>query len=71
MLIYNAQLCVLDKDIRRFAVRSISGWKNIFLDKCEDCALRDRCCGLFESNRKWHSEHIQKLYERDIEDLCC
>lgn len=70
VLIYNAQLCVLDEEIRRFAVRSISGWKNIFLDECENCALRDRCCGLFESNRKWHSEHIHRLNEPDVEELC-
>ncbi|MFR9546338.1 MAG: His-Xaa-Ser system radical SAM maturase HxsC [Rikenellaceae bacterium] len=59
--IYNAQLCVLPDEIRIFAQQSISDWKNIYLDKCEGCALMDRCAGFFESNREHHSSHIAKI----------
>ena len=37
--IYNHQLCVLDPDIRRFAVRSISDWKNEYMPECNGCEL--------------------------------
>lgn len=59
--IYNAQLCVLPNEIRTFAQQSISDWKNIYLDKCEGCALMGRCAGFFESNRDHHSSHIAKI----------
>lgn len=57
-LIYNAQLCVLDPVIRRFAVQSISDWKDIYLPECKDCLLKSECAGFFESNRSIHSKHI-------------
>lgn len=57
-LIYNAQLCVLDPIIRKFAVQSISDWKDIYLPGCKDCILKGKCAGFFESNRSIHSQHI-------------
>lgn len=56
--IYNAQLCVLPKEIREFAVNSISDWKDTYLPECEDCVLRPQCGGLFASNQKYHSKYI-------------
>lgn len=56
--IYNAQLCVLSEHLRKFAVQSISDWKDIYLDKCEDCNLRGQCGGLFSANRKYVSKKI-------------
>lgn len=60
-LIYNAQLCVLPEDIRCFAVKSISDWKDIYLPECEECSLKGQCAGFFESNKAHHSTHIHKL----------
>ena len=59
--IYNHQLCVLSRDVWRFARKSISDWKNIYLDDCEDCAVRDQCGGFFESARRRHSAYIRRL----------
>jgi len=42
--IYNAQLCILPKSIRAFAKQSISTWKNIYIDECADCKLREELC---------------------------
>lgn len=56
--IYNAQLCVLPEDIRCFAQQSISDWKDIYLEECEQCLLKGRCAGFFESNKECHSSHI-------------
>ena len=60
-LIYNAQLCVLNPDVRDVAVQSISEWKNITLDTCAACARRAECPGFFASNAQFHSAHIHAL----------
>ena len=61
--IYNAQLCILPEDIRRYAQQSISDWKDIYLPECDGCSLRGKCAGFFESNREIHSKYIQKVEE--------
>ncbi len=63
--IYNHQLCVLDRTLWPFARRSISDWKNIYLDECESCVIRDDCGGLFQSAAKKHSAHIKPFEEVD------
>jgi His-Xaa-Ser system radical SAM maturase HxsC len=59
--IYNLQRCVLDASIWPYAVRSISDWKNEYLDACNDCIEKDRCAGFFGSGRPRHSRAIQAL----------
>ncbi|HEX8456362.1 MAG TPA: His-Xaa-Ser system radical SAM maturase HxsC [Pyrinomonadaceae bacterium] len=61
--IYNHQLCVLDKGLWPFARKSISDWKNIYLNECEQCALREECGGLFQSAAKKHSAYIKPFIE--------
>jgi His-Xaa-Ser system radical SAM maturase HxsC len=57
--IYNLQLCILPKELRAFSVKSISLWKNIYLDECATCDLKDTCGGFFASSRNRHSAYIQ------------
>ncbi|WP_270517125.1 MULTISPECIES: His-Xaa-Ser system radical SAM maturase HxsC [Bacteroidales] len=64
--IYNAQLCILPEDIRRFALQSISNWKDIYLPECDGCSLKGKCAGFFAANKTYHSKYIQK-----IEDISC
>jgi His-Xaa-Ser system radical SAM maturase HxsC len=45
--VYNVPLCFCHPEIRLFARKSISSWKNDFLEKCAGCAKRDACCGFF------------------------
>jgi His-Xaa-Ser system radical SAM maturase HxsC len=59
--IYNHQLCVLDRRLWGFARKSISDWKNIYLDECTQCLLRDHCGGLFQSAAKKHSSYIKRF----------
>src|SRR4029453_139221 len=47
--IYNLPLFLLPKSLWVFAKRSISDWKNMFIEPCRQCAGRERCCGLFAS----------------------
>jgi His-Xaa-Ser system radical SAM maturase HxsC len=65
--IYNHQLCVLDRSLWPFARRSISDWKNIYLEECRECSLRERCGGLFQSAAKKHSAHIKPFTENLLE----
>jgi len=48
--IFNHQLCVLDERLWPFAVRSISDWKNDYLDICDNCSVRDVCGGVFTTS---------------------
>lgn len=50
--IYNIPLCLLPKQFHKFAVKSISDWKNKYLDICEQCSLKADCCGLFSTSIK-------------------
>jgi His-Xaa-Ser system radical SAM maturase HxsC len=59
--IYNHQLCTLPRSLWPFAVRSISDWKNVYLDACEGCGVREYCGGFFQSGTKKHSAHIRAL----------
>lgn len=58
-LIFNAQLCVLNDDVRDIAMQSISEWKNILLPECTNCAKKSSCAGFFASQDDYHSAHIQ------------
>lgn len=60
--IYNHQLCVLDERLWPFAVRSISDWKNDYLDLCRECSLRDACGGVFTTSGSRLSQHLRPIY---------
>jgi His-Xaa-Ser system radical SAM maturase HxsC len=62
--IYNHQLCLLDPDIRSFAVKSISEWKNEYIAECEKCEMKSECGGFFSSSRLRYSRNIKALRTR-------
>lgn len=58
--IYNHQLCTVNRDVVGNYRKSISDWKNEFLEECSLCAKRAECGGLFSSSKKYkHSTHIE------------
>lgn len=59
--IYNHQLCVLRRSLWPFARKSISDFKNIYLDSCQACTVLDDCGGLFKSAEQIHSAHISPV----------
>ena len=59
--IYNLQLCLLPQSLWSFARKSISDFKNEYLDVCAHCTVRDHCSGLFLSQVNRHSQHIHAL----------
>jgi len=56
--VYNLPLCVLPKSLWSFARQSISDFKNIYLDECEGCSVKEHCSGLFQSSETRHSRAI-------------
>jgi len=59
--IYNLQLCLLPQSLWSFARKSISDFKNEYLEVCSLCSVREYCCGLFLSQVNRHSKHIHTL----------
>ena len=55
--IYNHQLCVLDRRLWGFSRKSISDWKNIYLEQCNDCDVKTEC-GASSSRRRRSTAHI-------------
>ena len=50
--VYNIPLCLLPKDCWVFAKRSISDWKIKYSKICDDCSVKEKCCGLFSTSAK-------------------
>jgi His-Xaa-Ser system radical SAM maturase HxsC len=59
--LYNHQLCVLRPSMWKYAKKSISDWKNMYLPECEKCGALESCGGLFKWAVKKHSSHIHAL----------
>jgi His-Xaa-Ser system radical SAM maturase HxsC len=59
--IYNLQRCVLQKSVWPFAARSISDWKNRYIEECDNCVEKNRCSGFFSSGRPRYSRAIQAI----------
>lgn len=59
--IYNHQLCVLPRSVWSYAKKSISDFKNIYLDVCQRCTVLDQCGGLFKSGERIHSKFIRAI----------
>jgi His-Xaa-Ser system radical SAM maturase HxsC len=68
--IYNHQLCVLRESLWKFARKSISDWKNIYLDECRACGIREQCGGFFQWATKRHSKYIRPL-SSVLEEVAC
>lgn len=59
--IYNHQLCVLPREIHQFSTKSISDWKNYYLDICDKCDAKQACGGFFETSKYISSHHIHPI----------
>jgi His-Xaa-Ser system radical SAM maturase HxsC len=59
--IYNHQLCTIPRSLWPFARKSISDWKNVYLEACDECSVRQYCGGFFQSATKRHSAYIKPL----------
>lgn len=60
--IYNSQLCVLPAELRPYARRSISDWKQEYLPSCDGCSLKSECAGFFATSGAKHSRAITPIF---------
>lgn len=58
--IYNVPLCLTQDEVWPFARKSISNWKNDYLNDCADCDMRGNCCGIFTTS-SFYSKNIRPL----------
>lgn len=64
--IYNHPLCLLRPSLWKFAKKSISDWKNIYVAECENCKIQDQCAGFFQWETKFKSSHIHAFTDRCV-----
>jgi His-Xaa-Ser system radical SAM maturase HxsC len=58
--VYNHQLCVVNADVEGNYRKSISDWKNEYVECCGSCARRSECGGFFSSSKMYrYSDHIK------------
>jgi len=62
--IYNLPLCLIPQEVWRFSKKSISTWKNIYLDQCDDCKMRSNCGGFFSTSVKQSNRIIP--FKREV-----
>jgi len=48
--LYNFPLCTIPKYLWKYARKSISEWKRVFLPNCNECKVKKLCCGIFNTN---------------------
>jgi His-Xaa-Ser system radical SAM maturase HxsC len=64
-LVYNHQLCLIDREVWPFAIRSISDWKNEYHPECLECSVVEQCGGFFFSAKYRMSDHINAITTDD------
>ena len=58
--VYNHQLCLVNEDIKWAYRKSISDWKNEYIDACAPCTRKHECGGFFSSAvQHKYSDHIR------------
>jgi His-Xaa-Ser system radical SAM maturase HxsC len=63
--IYNLPRCVLPKSVWRYALQSISDWKNGYVPECSACVERPNCAGFFTSGRPKRSRAISPIVDAE------
>lgn len=57
--VYNHQLCTINPDTYKFCRKSISDWKNEYVNECAGCEKMNQCGGFFSSSVLYkYSNHI-------------
>lgn len=64
--VYNHQLCTLDRRLWPNAVKSISDWKNEFVEECGSCRAKPICGGFFSSSTTKVSRSIHRIDQDEL-----
>ncbi|MCX5782727.1 MAG: His-Xaa-Ser system radical SAM maturase HxsC [Elusimicrobia bacterium] len=66
--IYNLPLCLIKKEYWGFYKKSISSWKKVFSNKCNNCHNKENCGGFFKSTLYKMEKYIQPF---TVEEVLC
>ncbi|MDC1281189.1 His-Xaa-Ser system radical SAM maturase HxsC [Methylophilaceae bacterium] len=61
--VYNHQLCTVNSDVIFNYQKSISDWKNEFVEECSGCQKKSDCGGFFSSSKKYKYSDNIKAYK--------
>jgi Predicted Fe-S oxidoreductases len=57
--LFNMPLCTLPPELWAHYVTSISPWKRVYSHLCEDCAMKNRCGGMFFSSMRAYEKSLR------------
>lgn len=63
--LYNFPYCMIDRKYWPIAQKSISAYKSMFYDVCENCALRKECCGIFTATMNYYKPEVYPITDGD------
>lgn len=66
--LYNFPYCMIDKKYWPIAQKSISAYKSVFYDKCDNCKLKSECCGIFLATMNYYKPEVYPIVNGDIDD---
>ena len=67
--VYNNQLCLINNDTKKNYQKSISDWKNDYIDECKGCLKKMECGGFFSSAIKYgYSKHI-RAFKNEVDQI--
>ncbi len=60
--LFNFPRCTVGEAYRHYCAKSISDWKNKYIEECDACTEKDLCCGFFEwYNPEWEWANISAI----------
>lgn len=59
--VFNHQLCTVDPKVWSLCRKSISDWKNEFIDICNDCDVKSECGGFFATSTLKRSSGLKAI----------
>ena len=59
--VFNHQLCTIDEVCWPYAKKSISDWKNEYVEACDKCEVKGECGGFFTTSTLRRSEAIRPV----------
>lgn len=64
LVLMNLPLCALPRSCWRYALQSISDWKQVYAPECARCSVKHACAGLFAwHERGWRPTAIEPIGE--------
>ena len=68
-VIYNHQLCLIDRKLWPISAKSISEWKNEYMPECSGCAAISECGGFFSSAHIKRSPNISPIRQPQLDEV--